>query len=128
MHGRGLEHLTEEDLVPTRVIDLEISTSDINLKVAEQIAQMEPFGVANPEPVFVSRNMTVVEKKPCKSPAHVQLSLRQAPDRALRCIAFNLGERFEGVPVGSTVDVAYKAEINHYRGNAELKFKIEDFK
>jgi single-stranded-DNA-specific exonuclease len=88
---------------------------------------MEPFGVSNPEPIFVSRNITIVEKKPCKNPAHVQVTVRQAPDRAIRGIAFHMGERLESVPAGSSIDLMYKTEIDNWRGRNELKLKVEDF-
>lgn len=43
--------------------DLEIMGSHVSLQLAKMIASLEPFGLGNPKPKFVLRNLTVLEDK-----------------------------------------------------------------
>ena len=57
----GLECLRRGELVPTMRVDGELAEDEIDLELALELSRLEPFGLGNPSPVFVSRNMMVLE-------------------------------------------------------------------
>jgi len=50
-------HLSPELLIPSQDIDLAIDLRDINSNFIRELKKLEPFGAANPEPVFYSRKI-----------------------------------------------------------------------
>ncbi len=50
---------SEEDFHKTKFIDAVLDIEQINYTLAKEIDQLRPFGVANPEPVFLLRKISV---------------------------------------------------------------------
>jgi len=126
LHKFALVSLKEEDLVPRQRVDLEIDPGELNLRVCEELSRLEPFGVANPEPVFLARGTSLIEIKPCKNPVHVNLTMRQGESAATKGIAFNMGDAFGEYGVGARVDLLFKASVNDFRGSRSMQWKIND--
>ncbi len=59
----GHEWLTEEDLVPRVLVDAELGEDEICIELAMELERLEPFGYGNPTPLFVTRNMHVLERR-----------------------------------------------------------------
>jgi len=51
---------SEDDFLKTLIIDAELPFTEITIDLARQIDRLRPFGTANPEPVFLCRNLKVV--------------------------------------------------------------------
>jgi len=51
--------LLKESLLPSIEVDMEIDLSDLKEDLIYQLRKLEPFGSANPEPIFYTRNLTV---------------------------------------------------------------------
>ena len=72
------EQLTGLDLRPHINIDAEVPLSIFSKGVFEDIRHLEPFGMDNPAPVFLSRKVEVVEQKLVGSQNdHIKLKLKQ---------------------------------------------------
>ncbi|MEZ0327936.1 MAG: single-stranded-DNA-specific exonuclease RecJ [Fimbriimonas sp.] len=120
--------LTEEDMVPTVRVDIEVAPKELTLKTAQDLAMMEPYGVANPEPVFLARDTTLLELKPCKNPIQMQLKMRMADAPPQRGIAFGIGEALAAYESGAKVDLLFKAEVDEWNGNRNLKWQVRGFR
>lgn len=59
------ETLTEADLTETLYVDVSLPPRDLTLDLYQELARFEPYGVANPKPVFGSTHMNVAEIKLC---------------------------------------------------------------
>ena len=55
------EKLAGFDLAPVIDIDAEVALKHFNGKIIEAISRLAPFGQVNPEPIFESRNVEVVD-------------------------------------------------------------------
>jgi len=51
------EKMSLEDLLPGLDIDMELSLADLTESLAEELEKLEPFGTANPEPLFYTRGL-----------------------------------------------------------------------
>ncbi|MDX2065862.1 MAG: single-stranded-DNA-specific exonuclease RecJ [Fimbriimonadaceae bacterium] len=119
--------LTEADFVPTVKIDLEVAASDVDERIMGELDRLQPYGMGNPEPMFLVRNLQLVGVKPMSRPEHVTVTFRS--DSGLhRAIAFGIGERFSAVRVGATLDVVVRPEFNEWRGNREFRWNVKDFR
>lgn len=68
-------HLTLADFEPMLEFDDELSFQQITPALFAILRQLEPFGVGNPEPVFVSRRMRLLAPPRILKDKHVKLKL-----------------------------------------------------
>ncbi|HEX2229287.1 MAG TPA: single-stranded-DNA-specific exonuclease RecJ, partial [Candidatus Binatia bacterium] len=67
--------LAPEDLTPCLEIDSALDFSDIRLSLMREINSLKPFGIGNPEPLFMSEHVEVCERK--EFSAGIRFRLRQ---------------------------------------------------
>lgn len=127
LHEYAGARLTPEDFVPTVTIDLEVDFSEVSLQTVEAMQHLEPFGCANPEPVFVARGVSVAQILPTRNPAHVRLMLRSGTSSAVPGIAFGIGERLTRTGAGCTADLLFQPNVEEWRGMRALKWQVKDY-
>jgi single-stranded-DNA-specific exonuclease len=87
------------------------------------VQRLEPCGMGNPEPLFVSRGVRVVGQRAVGGQGeHLKLRLEQ-DGRTLSAIAFRQGASAGHMP--RDIDVAYRVQRNDYWGTAELELGVE---
>ncbi len=69
--------LTPADFEPALAVDAELSLADINDALFDALAQLAPFGVANPEPLFATRNARVLLPPRVLKEKHLKLRVGQ---------------------------------------------------
>jgi single-stranded-DNA-specific exonuclease len=116
--------LSEEDLLPLLEMDAQLNFSEIGLPLARELDVLKPFGVGNPEPLFITVGTEVCERKVFS--AGVRYRLRQA-GHVLGGVIFGVGDDFPG-RVGEKVDVAYRLSENEWNGATSLELKIADMR
>ena len=122
------EAISEELLVPQLNIDLEIPLSLINANLFKEIAQLKPYGIGNPEPLFLSRNVGVASSDFVgKGDSHLSLKLfdRQNMYKAILFDAKNLGVL--GFDLGTKIDIVYTASSKEFNGKPSLDIIIKDY-
>ncbi len=117
--------LTPEDFVPWLRIDSEVRLKDMDWKVYSEIKSVAPFGPANPEPVFESGPLHVMYPK-IVGKNHVRMKLGQ-DGFALNSIAFNMGERYQGLAMKKVfINAAFALSANEWQGESTLQLNIRD--
>ena len=126
------ENITEEQLVPELLIDLELDFADISGKFFRIVQQLSPFGPGNMRPLFVTRN--VVDSgysRPVGSDGtHLKLSVLQPenPDRRMDGIGFSMGHLHEEISNKRPFDLVYTVEENEWNGEINLQLKVKDIR
>jgi single-stranded-DNA-specific exonuclease len=126
-----IEDLTESliddvTLIRRLRIDCEVPLRIITDRFYKTLSALEPFGMGNPQPVFVSKNVTIADKRIMgKMGNHVKFVLT-GEAAELDGIAFGMAEETSDIDVGDSVDVAYTVDENNWRGNKKLQLKIKD--
>jgi single-stranded-DNA-specific exonuclease len=111
-------------------VDLEIPISAVTQDLYRKIQELSPFGMGNPEPTFLSRELTIgnvqvvgIEGK------HLRLLLfSESSDTRHEAIAFGWGERGANLKIGDKLDAVYTIEEREWNGNKALRVKIKDIK
>jgi len=112
-------NLTDDMLEPVVNIESELETKDISTQTLSQIKRFEPFGMGNPEPVFLTRHMEVEDVRgvgPTSAHLKLQLSSHSA-------IGFNMGEFRARIRPGYKIDAVYTLNDDKYNGGFQLKLK-----
>ena len=110
------------ELSPMIDIDAAIPLHRVNGALIQEISRLAPFGEANPQPTFLSRDLEVADLRVIGSDGtHLRLSLRDGR-MTWPAIAFGFGEA--GVEIGQRLDVVYTfATDRGTEGGLELRVK-----
>lgn len=111
------KELKPETCVPTINVDCEARAEDFTLDAVDALSILEPFGMANPQPLFCLRDMRVVCISPIGNDRHTRLILASGP---MRFDAVHFGACAGDAPYikGSSVDIIFCADINLFRGRS----------
>jgi single-stranded-DNA-specific exonuclease len=116
-------NISPDDMIPAISIDAEVQPEEVNDELARIKESMGPYGIGNPEPLFLLREAEVVEARLLKD-AHIKLKLR-AGGRIFDGIGFKMAEKM--VDSGK-VDLIFVAEKNVWQGRESLQLKIRDIR
>jgi single-stranded-DNA-specific exonuclease len=118
--------ITSEMLVKELVIDAELPAKIITESLLSEIQKLEPFGMANPEPVFVLKGAELVDAY-CVGKEKQHLKLRLTKDgHYFSAIGFNMGERLENLSPDTKIDIAFSLLLDTFNGRSNLQLKLKD--
>lgn len=117
------EWVAEEDLQGTLLSDGELSLSELNLSFAELLRESGPWGQNFAEPVFDDKFLIVQQR--IVGEKHLKVVL-QKDNKVFDGIAFNIDVTQWPNHKASHVHVAYKLDINEFRGKKTVQFMIEE--
>ena len=126
----AVENLTAEDLIPEVRIDALVTSKSLNIDLVEKLKVMEPFGQGNPRPVFVTRDLTLIDEPLIMKEKHLKLRLKDAENRRFEAVWWNgveLAEEKDLRP-NAKLEIAYSPEINSWNGNQRLQLVVEDIR
>ncbi len=116
--------LTDDLLQPVINIECELERNDINIQTLNLIKTFEPYGVGNPLPTFLTRQMLVEDVRGVgQNSRHLKLQVD-----GMSCIWFNMGEMRMMLRPGYLADIVYTLDENRYNGSSSLQMKIKDLK
>lgn len=117
------------DLKPRLNIEAEIDLSLVDEKLLEQIERFAPFGEGNVRPIFLSRQINIVDVAKLGWDArHLRLKLRTANSKVKTALGFGQAEEWPDLKIGDTIDLAYYMEMNEFNGKREVQLRIIDLK
>lgn len=121
------EVLSEADLRPQLDVDAELRLDAVTKDLASELRLLEPHGHGNPVPVFMSRNVPVLQKTTMgANGSHLKLKLDTGSRTSLECVAFGWGN-FEGAfRAGTLIDLCYNIRTNHYSGTETVQALLCD--
>jgi single-stranded-DNA-specific exonuclease len=115
--------LEPHHLKPLLKIDAEVNLDQINQLLYQQLNALHPCGMDNPDPVFWTPNVQVVEQK-IVGKGHIKLTIAQTIDNQdyrIKAIAWRWGDYFR---LPARVDVAYKLRENYFNGNTTIELEL----
>ena len=98
--------------------------SAISEQLLDELARMEPFGSANPEPILRVESALVLGVRCMGTEAqHVKLELRDDGGRSLQMLAFNAPPHFFVEP-GEYVTVWFQPTLNEWQGRRSVEGRL----
>lgn len=114
--------LTEEDLKRKIFIECELEKPDITSQTLKIIEKFEPFGIGNPSPLFLTREMLVEDVRTVgQAASHLKLQVS-----GLGAIGFGMGEQAALIRPGQAIDLVFSLGQDNFNGNDSLVLKIKD--
>jgi len=98
--------------------------SEVTEALINQLAQLEPFGSGNPEPILrLNKSLVTDMKKMGSDNQHVKLELKDLAGRRIQLVAFGAQEHFYVQP-GEYVDVMFQPTINEWQGKRSVEGRL----
>lgn len=129
--SKELEKMTAKlittDLMNKKLsIDLLLGFELIDWELVKNLKAFEPTGNSNPEPLFATYKVKVIDKKIIgSSREHLKLKLKHK-QFIFDAIAFKMSAKFD--EIGENIDVAYNIQSNVWNNVESLQLKIKDIK
>jgi single-stranded-DNA-specific exonuclease len=119
--------LEPQHLKPLVNIDVTATFKDLTQEFYQEIDSLQPWGIGNEEPIFLSKSVKVVDQR-IVGKNHLKLTLGQTVEGQLiqkTAIAWRWGDYF---PLPKTIDIAYKLRENHWKGEVNLELELVGFR
>ncbi len=115
--------LDAETLIPSIAYDLELSAAQIVESLPGELDRMKPFGMGNPEPLFLLRGAAISGSRVLKG-GHLKLTISSA-GRSFDAIGFGLADKDLS---GGRVDLLFTPGINVWNGKSSLQLTVKDLR
>ena len=92
--------------------------------MVDEIAKLRPFGMDNPEPLFVAYEVPIRDKTVMGlNGQHVKVRLHN-----FWALAFNKADTFKDLKIGDKIDVVFTVEWNNFNGRKDVQLRLVDWK
>lgn len=128
-----VQRLAKEDpdvLVEHLMIEKELAESEKTISFAESIKKLEPFGEANPVPLFciIGAHVSSFFTMGAES-QHFRFVATTADGIPIGCVLFGRAKEYMSIMHnGARIDVAGEIEVNEFRGERRFQIRVKDIK
>ncbi|RJR31317.1 single-stranded-DNA-specific exonuclease RecJ [Candidatus Parcubacteria bacterium] len=121
--------ITDDDMVPTILIDKEVALEDINWDLYSELKKFEPFGNSNEKPKFMARRLKIVDLQTVgQDNRHLKIMLTHQTTVIRKTIGFCLGKWCDKLKTGDLIDLVFEVDKREWNGSQELQLKIIDLR
>lgn len=126
------QQLKNIDLKPTIIVESEMKLSAVNIKNCRLIGKFEPFGIDNPKPLFLFKNLRIIQKRVLGSTGdHLKLKLDDPNTDKLEnipadAIAFKKGDLDGQFKTGDLINVIASLDLNVWNGQTSPQLIIKE--
>lgn len=121
---KGEEVLRGRPALPILKVDVRLPLEKLGLELIEEISRFEPFGVGNPEPVFLAEGTVVVEEQRVgREKQHLKLFL--SPGWEALWFGHADQHKFQA---GEEIDLVYTPRLERWNGEEKITLKVLDLK
>jgi single-stranded-DNA-specific exonuclease len=122
-HQIAEENLKDKPLAGELISDGELQTDDFTLAFAQCLKDAGPWGQGFPEPLF-DGEFQLIEQRLVGS-KHLKMMVKHESGVLIDAIAFNVDLDLWPNAQCSHVNLAYKLDINEFRGRTSLQLMVE---
>ncbi|MCG8430311.1 MAG: single-stranded-DNA-specific exonuclease RecJ [Candidatus Omnitrophica bacterium] len=117
--------LTLEDLLPSLDIDMEVNFSQVHDDLVMEIERLAPFGHGNPEPLLLSRNLTLRSEPRVMGRETIKFWVTDG-QRTYQALGFGMSGFKNSLMSASSFDMAYTPRIDTWGGMHSLVLEAKD--
>lgn len=121
------ENLDSDALDIRYEADCEVDVQQLTMPLAAELCALEPFGVANPTPELVCRNLTVYKIIPLGAGKHCKIILAK-DGLQMQAVWFGTPASTCPFSVSDCVDVMFQLSINEYQNVKSLQLIVKDMR
>jgi len=130
LNDHATANLSAEDLIPELKIDAVISSNTLSLNLVQELKRFEPFGVGNPKPRFLTRDLFLTGEPYVMKEKHLKLKLADKDGKQFEAVWWDGVDKSHGQTLNAKtrIELAYTPEANTWNGTTRLQLVVEDLK
>lgn len=130
LNQHAKDNLSDEDLIPQLKIDAPVLSNTLNLDLVEDLRKLEPFGIGNPKPVFVTKDLYLTDNPFVMKEKHLKFKLADKEGKRFEAVWWDGVEKSRGQTLKpqTCIELAYVPEANSWNGNTRLQLVVQDLK
>lgn len=114
------------DVAPSLNVDAQVSLSELDTALVKSLDALEPFGCANPGPVFASAGVNVLPHSVREmSGGHLRMTVKQG-SRVFTAVGFRMGEQIPLLQQAAQADIVFTPRFNTWRGETSIQLILKD--
>lgn len=123
-------HITGDDLIPEVKIDAVISPETLDLRLIDELSKFEPFGAGNPKPVFLTKDLYLLDDPYVMKEKHLKMHLSDRSGKRFEAVWWDGVDKLSGrtLKPKARIELAYTTEANTWQGNTRLQLVVEDIR
>lgn len=125
LNDYAAERLTDEMLCVSLEADCETRMAELTARLVEETDRMEPFGTANPAPVFLLRGANLRRISPIGGGKHLRMTVEK-DGITLAAVWFGMTPEALDFDIEEPVDLLFRLGLNEYQGNVSLQMTVLD--
>ncbi len=121
------EQMGEETFCDSVEADCEVEMQELSMRLSQEIDAMEPFGTANPIPVFMVSGARLTRIIPMAAGKHTKLILEK-DGISMNAVWFGRNSTQLPVDLYDTVDVLFQINVNEFQNVTSLQMIVQDMR
>ena len=118
---------TEDMWVTSVDADCELSASEVNMKCAEDMSLLEPFGTSNPTPIFYMGDVTLTKSYAISGGKHIKFVFEKE-GKSFQAVMFGASYEVFNFDIGQKLDIMFNLDINEYNGYRSVQFIVREIR
>jgi len=124
--------LKDIDLKPSVTVESEMKLSAVNIKNCRLIGKFEPFGIDNAKPLFLFKNLRIIQKRVLGATGdHLKLKLDDPTTDKLEnipadAIAFKKGDLDSQFKTGDLINIIASLDLNIWNGQTSPQLIVKE--
>ncbi|MEK9156105.1 MAG: single-stranded-DNA-specific exonuclease RecJ [Patescibacteria group bacterium] len=120
--------ISESKLVPSMGIDCELSADEMTPDTVNKIAQMEPFGLGNPKPMFALMGVLIKNPRFVGNDRQHFSALVEKGKFSFKAIIFNCQIEESIIQSNILYDIIFYLEIDSWNGHNRVSLNVVDLR
>ncbi len=123
---KGKTAVKKKSLERIITADMKLPLSAATDRLAHTLEKLQPFGMGNTQPTFLSEAELIDAKLFGKKNEHLKIYVKDPNARSfpLELIAFSQAKLFETLSTGMKMEIVYALEIDRWGGNERLRGRL----
>ena len=124
----AVKNMTEDvELKPSLNIDLELLPEELNLQLAKDIKELEPFGTGNPVPLFCCKNLEMISSRLMgQNNNHLKIQFRKDNENYTDAVFWNRDKLINAKD--NLTDAVFYLKLNEFNGEEKVQLDLRDLK
>ena len=120
-------NLKKEDLIENIKVEYELEEHSANLNLVDDLHKLEPFGMNNPSPRFIMRDLLLTNVyKMGKNKQHLKIIVEN--EKSYECVGFNMAYLADNFNIGDKIDILFQVDENNFNNEKKVQFLLKDIR
>ncbi|MCX5706690.1 MAG: single-stranded-DNA-specific exonuclease RecJ [Candidatus Omnitrophica bacterium] len=119
------EQLRLEDLLPSLDVDIEVVLADLNDQVIQELERLEPFGTANPEPLFYTKGLKLKGEPLVLGRETIKFWVTDG-SVTFQAIGFGMSSFRENLRSAANLDLVYTPRMDNWQDESSVILEVKD--